>query len=67
MDVGQRVGRNVKRLREAQGLSQESLADLAGLHRTFISQVERATKNVTVAALDKIARGLKVPLSDLVA
>lgn len=67
MDVGRRIGANIRRLREAAGLSQEELADRSGLHRTYISQVERAVKNATIASLDKIARGLDVPLTELVA
>lgn len=67
MDVGKRVGANIKRLREAQGISQEELADRSGLHRTYVSQVERGVKNATIASLDRIATGLKVPLTDLVA
>jgi transcriptional regulator with XRE-family HTH domain len=66
MEVGRRIGGNVKRLREAQSLSQEELADRAGLHRTYISQVERAVKNPTVQSLDRIARALGVPLAELV-
>jgi transcriptional regulator with XRE-family HTH domain len=67
MDVGRRVGANIKRLRQAQGLSQEELGDRAGMHRTFISQIERAVKNPTIQTLDKIAIALKVSLTDLVA
>lgn len=67
MDVGRRVGANIRRLRKAQGLSQEELAHRAEMHRTFVSQVERAVKSPTLETLDKIARGLGVPLSDLVA
>lgn len=66
MDVGKRVGANVRRLREAQGLSQEELAERAGVHRTFVSQVERAVKRPTIQTLDKIAKGLGLPLTDIV-
>lgn len=66
MDVGRRIGANVRRIREAQGISQEELADRSGLHRTYISQVERAVKNATIQSLDKIANGLSVTLVDLV-
>jgi transcriptional regulator with XRE-family HTH domain len=67
MDVGQRVGANVKRLRKAQRLSQEELAARSGLDRTYVSQIERAVKNVTIVSLDKVARALGVPLTELVA
>jgi len=66
MDVGQRVGANIKRMRDEQGISQEELADRAGVHRTFISQIERAVKNPTVQSLDRIAKGLGVPLTEIV-
>jgi transcriptional regulator with XRE-family HTH domain len=66
MDVGRRIGGNIKRLREAQGLSQEELADRAGLHRTYVSQLERAVKNATFVSLDKIANALGVSLAEMV-
>ena len=67
MDVARRIGAKVRELRLGQGLSQEELAARAGLDRTYISQVERAVKNVTIVSLDKIATGLGVTLAELVA
>lgn len=67
MDLGRRIGAKVRELRTAQGLSQEELAARAGLDRTYISQIERAVKNVTVASLDKVAQALGVSLAELVA
>ena len=61
MDVRRRLGLNLKRLREEQGFSQESFADHCGLHRTYISGIERGVRNPTVIILDKIAKALKVP------
>ena len=61
MDVRRRLGLNLKKLREEQGFSQESFADHCGLHRTYISGIERGVRNPTVIILDKIAKGLKVP------
>jgi DNA-binding XRE family transcriptional regulator len=52
-----RVGLNLKKLREEQGYSQ---VDHCGLHRTYISGIERGICNPTVVILDKIARALKV-------
>ncbi len=60
MDVRRRVGLNLKKLREEQGYSQESFADHCGLHRTYISGIERGVRNPTVVILDKIAKALKV-------
>ena len=66
MDVRRRVGLNVKRLREARGISQEDLADRAGVHRTYVSGVERGVRNPTITVLEKIARALREPLTELV-
>lgn len=65
MDVRQRVGRNVRRIREELGLSQEGLAFECALHRTYISGVERGIRNPTVLVLEKIAKALRVPASRL--
>jgi transcriptional regulator with XRE-family HTH domain len=67
MDVQHRIAANLKALRKAQGLSQEELADRAGMDRTYVSQIERAVKNVTMVKLDQLAKGLGVPLAELVA
>jgi transcriptional regulator with XRE-family HTH domain len=67
MEVRRRVALNIKRLRTAQALSQEELADRANLHRTYISGVERAVRNPTITVLEKIAVALDVPLTELVA
>ena len=61
MDVRRRVGRNVKKVRRESGLSQEGLAFECGLHRTYISGVERGVRNPTVLVLEQIAKALKVP------
>ena len=57
----------IRKRREAAGISQEELADRAELHRTYVSLVERSKRNVTVDALDRIASGLGVPASRLLA
>ncbi|MET3525486.1 helix-turn-helix domain-containing protein [Phenylobacterium koreense] len=56
----------MKRLREAQGISQEDLADRAGVHRTYVSGVERGVRNPTITVLEKIAGALGEPLAKLV-
>jgi len=65
MDARRRLGLNLKKLREEQGFSQESFADHCGLHRTYISGIERGVRNPTVLILDKIAKALKVPAGTL--
>lgn len=67
MDVRRRVGLNVRRLREASGRSQEEFAFDAGMHRTYVSGIERGVRNPTVTVLEKLAVALKVTLAELVA
>lgn len=66
MEIGQRLAANMRRLRRERGWSQEELGDRAGLHRTYISQVERTVKSPTLAAVDKIAMAFGVRVGELV-
>lgn len=52
------VAKNIRRFRKANGLSQEQLADICGLHRTYIGSVERGERNLTLNSLERIAVGL---------
>jgi transcriptional regulator with XRE-family HTH domain len=65
MEIRRRLGLNVTRLRHKRGLSQEALAFESGLHRTYISGVERGVRNPTVVVLDQLAAALKVPVHEL--
>ena len=65
MDVRQRLAANMKRLRKERGWSQETLADEAGLDRTYISGLERQKKNPTITVVDKVAKALGCGLGDL--
>ena len=65
MDIRRRVGLNVKRYRKDRGLSQEGLAFECGVHRTYVSGVERGIRNPTVLVLERIAKALDVPPSRL--
>ena len=58
-------GQNVQKQRKAQEISQEKLADIAGVHRTYIGMIERAEKNITLCNMEKIANALKVEIKDL--
>ena len=59
------LGRNIRSLRRRLGLSQERLAGTADLHRTYICDVERGSRNVTVNSLIKIAGGLRTSVAEL--
>lgn len=59
------LSKNIKRYRAEKGLSQERLADLARIHRTYIGSIERCEYAATVDALEKIATALKVDVSKL--
>lgn len=61
------LAENVRRIRTAIGLSQEKLADRSGLHRTYISSVERAERNVSLENIFLLAKGLGVEAAELVA
>lgn len=56
---------NMHRLRKAAGLSQEALADLCGLHRTYIGSVERSERNISIDNMEAIAVALQCSLCDL--
>ncbi|WP_303176457.1 helix-turn-helix domain-containing protein [Paraprevotella xylaniphila] len=58
-------GQEVQRLRNEKGLSQEQLAEIAHVHRTYIGMIERAEKNITLLNIEKIAKALKVNIKDL--
>ena len=56
---------NIRRMRHERGLSQEELADICGLHRTYVGSVERGERNVTLSSLELLAKALGVPVIDL--
>ena len=60
------LGRTISRLRVSLGLSQEAFANRAGIHRTYVSQIERGLKSPTLAVLIKIAKALDTKPSLLV-
>jgi len=64
-DINKEVGLNIRKIREDKGLSQEKLAALADLHRTYIGQIERGEKNIGLKNLEKIAKALNVNVKDL--
>lgn len=60
------LARNLRLLRAQRGISQERLADLAGLHRTYVGSVERGERNVSIDNIEKLAAALGVAVADLV-
>ncbi len=66
-DINKEVGFRIRSLREDRKLSQEKLAELADLHRTYIGQIERGEKNIGIKNLERIATALGVNIKDLFA
>lgn len=60
MDVRAKLAKNLISLRQAKGWSQEDLADEAGLHRTYVSGIERKVHNPTITVLERLAKALKL-------
>lgn len=67
MEIRQRLGTNLRRLREAKGWSQEAFAHEAGIHRTYVSDIERGARNPTIMILEKLAKPLGVAAAELLA
>ena len=63
--INVRFGNKVREERLKLGLSQEALAEKAGVHRTYIGMIERAEKNITLENIEKIAKALGILLKDL--
>lgn len=59
------LAKNIRKLRLSKQLSQEELADICRLHRTYISDIERGNRNVSIDNIEKIAKGLNVDPSVL--
>lgn len=62
-----RLARQLRALRAERGLSQEALADLASLHRTYVGSVERRERNVSLDNIERLAIALDVDVADLLA
>jgi transcriptional regulator with XRE-family HTH domain len=66
-DLQRRLGRNLRSVRQAKGLSQEAFADMLRIHRTYVGGLERGERNVTLKTVERIAVALGVDASDLLA
>ena len=62
----QKLGKKIRRLRHDAELSQECLGEIAGLDRTYISGVERGVRNPSIQNIEKLAKALKVKVTELI-
>lgn len=60
-----KLGDNIRTLRKQAGWSQEELAEISGLHRTYVGAIERGERNVSLINIVQIARALRVKPADL--
>lgn len=63
----ERLAANLRTARKQRGLSQEGLAERAGLHRTYVGGIERGERNVSIDNIEKIARALDLDIAELLA
>ncbi len=64
-DIRAKFGKHLRRLREEKRLTQEELADRAGMHFTYIGQIERGLRNPSLVNLHKIAKALRINAGQL--
>ncbi|WP_100868566.1 helix-turn-helix domain-containing protein [Novosphingobium kunmingense] len=67
MEIRERLARNLRRRREANNWSQEEFADRAGIHRTYVSDLERGRRNPTITVVEKLAKPFGVTASEMLA
>ena len=65
MNIKQRLGLKIKELRKQKGLSQERLANLAEIDRTYLPTIEKGERNVSIEVVEKLAKALDVKVKDL--
>lgn len=65
VDIKKKFGNKVRELRKQKGISQEELGFKSGLHRTYISDIERGSRNVSLINLEKIAKALSLKINSL--
>lgn len=65
MNIKANLGLEIRRIRLEKGFSQEKLAELTGLHRTYIGGVERGERNISIENIKKIAESLEVKISEI--
>lgn len=65
LSIKKKFGDKMRHIREQKKISQEELAFRAGLHRTYISDVERGQRNVSLENIEKIANALNITIEDI--
>lgn len=65
IDIKKKFGDNLRQIRKQKKISQEELAFRAKLHRTYISDVERGSRNISIENVEKIAKSLNIEVSQL--
>lgn len=65
MDIKIKFGHHLKQLRNKQNLTQEKLAELANMDRSYISDIERGIKTISIEKLDKLAKAFNIKLWEL--
>jgi transcriptional regulator with XRE-family HTH domain len=61
-----RIGKSIREARKRRRLSQEALAELAGINRSFLGEIERGEATPSIQTLQKLANGMDVKLSELI-
>ncbi len=64
-EVHKKLGKRIAELRRKKGFTQEGFAHECGFHRSYMGAVERGEKNITLAMLNRVAKALKISLSEL--
>ena len=64
MNIKQKIGKKLKEFRLEKKLSQETLAHLADLDRTYIPDIEKGERNISITVLEKLATALNIPIKD---
>ena len=65
MQIQQQLGARIRQFRQKKGWSQEEFADICGIHRSHMGEIERGEKDMTISTLLKVSRGLNIALSVL--
>ena len=64
MNIKQKIGNKIKILRKNAGMSQERLAYLADIDRTYISSIEKGERNISIITIEKLSKAFKISIKD---